>query len=40
MAKLKQEKQHSLLHRMNLGIRTFLRVLSLQVIPASLLASK
>ncbi len=40
MANLKREKQRSPLHRMNLGKQTFLRVLSLQVIPVSHLVSK
>ena len=40
MANLKPEKQRLPLHRTNLGIRIFLRVLSQQVNPANPLASK
>jgi len=40
MENLKQAKQHSPLHHTNLGIRIFLRVLSLQVNPANPLVSK
>ncbi len=40
MVNLKPEKQHSPLHRSNLGMRTFLRALSPQVNPANPLASK